>query len=99
MIGPVRHPSAATIAPATLRTRTLYRRIAPFYDTFRSAWSRLTLPVEQELDRLFREQIGQDTRILELAPGTGINIARLFREAKHFLLSTTLCVQKASSRK
>lgn len=73
-----------SIAPATQRVRTLYHWVASFYDAFRVAWSRLTRPVEHELDRLFRERIRQGTRILELAPGTGINVVRLLREAKHF---------------
>ncbi len=61
------------------RTRRVYRRVAPFYDAFRAIWSRWTRPVEEDLDRLFRERIGPDARILELAPGTGINIERLLR--------------------
>lgn len=61
------------------RSRHLYRRFAPFYDGFRALWSRWTRPIEEDLDRLFRERIGPDSRILELAPGTGINIARLLR--------------------
>ncbi|MEN8184400.1 MAG: methyltransferase domain-containing protein [Myxococcota bacterium] len=61
------------------RTRRLYRRFAPFYDAFRTIWSRWTRPVEEDLDRLFRQRIGPGARILELAPGTGINIERLLR--------------------
>lgn len=70
--------------PATQRVRAVYRWVAPFYDAFRVAWSHLTRPVELELDRLFRERIGPDSRILELAPGTGINVVRLLREAPGF---------------
>jgi demethylmenaquinone methyltransferase / 2-methoxy-6-polyprenyl-1,4-benzoquinol methylase len=68
----------------TLRVRALYHRVAPFYDAFRVAWSRVTRPIECELDRLFRERIGPQARILELAPGTGINVVRLLREAPRF---------------
>lgn len=74
----------ARIQPATQRVRAVYRWVAPFYDAFRAAWSRLTRPIERELDRLFRERIGPEARILELAPGTGINVARLLREAPRF---------------
>jgi ubiquinone/menaquinone biosynthesis C-methylase UbiE len=61
------------------RMRRLYRRVAPLYDSFRSIWSRITRPAEAALDRLFRERIGSTTRVLELGPGTGVNIERLFR--------------------
>lgn len=74
-------------APATEqveRTRKLYRWVAPLYDPFRSLWSRWTRPAEEVLDRLFRERVGAGSRILELAPGTGINIARLRRIAPDF---------------
>ena len=73
-----------TIAPRSQRVRTLYHWAAPFYDAFRGLWSHLTLPIERKLDRLFRERIGSQARILELAPGTGINLLRLFREAPGF---------------
>jgi ubiquinone/menaquinone biosynthesis C-methylase UbiE len=72
------------IPPATQRVRVVYHWVAPFYDAFRVVWSRLTLPIERELDRLFRERIGPEARILELAPGTGINVLRLLREAPRF---------------
>lgn len=75
---------AAPTSPQVERARRLYRRVAPFYDAFRWAWSRWTRPIEQELDRLFRERIGPDARILELAPGTGINIERLLRCSRGF---------------
>ncbi len=65
--------------PQVERIRGLYRRFAPVYDVFRALWSRWTRPIEDELDRLFRERIAAQTRILELAPGTGINIERLHR--------------------
>lgn len=66
------------------RTRRIYRRVAPFYDPFRSVWSRWTRPAEDALDALFRERIGPATRVLELGPGTGVNLARLFRCAPGF---------------
>jgi ubiquinone/menaquinone biosynthesis C-methylase UbiE len=66
------------------RTRRVYHRVAPLYDAFRSLWSRWTRPVEAALDDLFRERIGSGTRILELAPGTGINVERMFRCAPDF---------------
>ncbi len=62
----------------------VYRWFAPFYDVFRMVWGRLTRPIEHELDRLFRERIGPGARILELGPGTGINVVRLLREAPAF---------------
>lgn len=77
-------PPGAATATTTRRVRGLYRRVAPFYDAFRAAWSRLTRPVERQLDRLFRERIGPQASILELGPGTGINLRRLLREAPHF---------------
>jgi SAM-dependent methyltransferase len=64
--------------------RRLYRRMAPVYDPIRSVWSRWTRSVEEELDRLFSERVGPETRIVELAPGTGINIERLLRCAPRF---------------
>lgn len=64
--------------------RRLYRRMAPVYDPIRSVWSRWTRAVEAELDRLFAERVGPEARILELAPGTGINIERLLRCAPRF---------------
>jgi ubiquinone/menaquinone biosynthesis C-methylase UbiE len=66
------------------QTRRLYHRVAPLYDGFRSLWSRWTRPAEETLDRLFQERIGSGTRILELAPGTGINVERLLRCAPGF---------------
>ncbi len=66
------------------RARRVYRRFAPVYDAFRAIWSRWTRPAEEDLDRLFRERIRPRGRILELAPGTGINIERVFRCAPAF---------------
>ena len=76
---------AAPVSREVERTRRLYRWFAPFYDAFRALWSRWTRPVEEDLDQLFRERIGPYTRILELAPGTGINVERLFRCSHDFL--------------
>lgn len=78
-------PVAAGRASAQVeRTRRLYRRVAPFYDAFRWLWSRWTRPAEAALDQLFRERIGPGRRLLELAPGTGINLDRLRRCAPAF---------------
>lgn len=66
------------------RTRRLYRRLAPFYDAFRWFWGRSTRRAERSLDVLFRERIDSSTRVLELAPGTGINVERLLRMAPEF---------------
>ena len=71
--------SVGSGSPQLIQSRRLYRRFAPFYDGFRALWSRWTRPIEQDVDRLFRDRIGPESRILELAPGTGINIARLLR--------------------
>jgi len=71
-------------APQLLRARRVYRLFAPVYPAFRVLWSLATRPVEDDLDRLFRERIRPGSRILELAPGTGINIARLFRCSRDF---------------
>lgn len=71
--------SSLSSSSQVTRIRGLYRRFAPVYDGFRFVWSRWTRPIEVELDRLFRERITAQTRILELAPGTGINIERLHR--------------------
>ena len=70
--------------PQTQRVRTLYRYAARLYDPFRTGWSRLTRPIETALDGLFRDRIGAETRVLELAPGTGINVDRLLRLAPEF---------------
>lgn len=75
---------AAPASPQVARIRRVYRRFTPFYDAFRAVWSRWTRPIEDDLDRLFGDRIGPDTRILELAPGTGINIDRLLRGGREF---------------
>lgn len=78
-------PAAAGRPSAEVeRTRRIYRRWAWGYDGLRSLWSRWTRPAEEGLDRLFRERIGPQSRVLELAPGTGINVERLLRRASGF---------------
>ncbi len=62
--------------------RYLYRRIARVYNVIRFLWS--SRAAEAQLDALFAARIGPATRVLELAPGTGINIERLFRRAPNF---------------
>lgn len=74
----------ADISVQAERTRRLYRWVAPFYDGFRRVWSRWTRPAEDALDGWFRERIGPSSRVLELAPGTGINVDRLLRFAPDF---------------
>ncbi|MCZ7618936.1 MAG: class I SAM-dependent methyltransferase [Myxococcota bacterium] len=76
--------SSAQPSAEVERTRRLYHRVAPLYDGFRILWSRWTRPAEQALDDLFRERIHSGVRILELAPGTGINVERLLRCASGF---------------
>lgn len=71
-------------SPEVERTRRVYRWFSRFYDLFRLFWGWWTRPIEGDLDRLFRERIGPETRILELAPGTGINVERLFRCTEGF---------------
>ena len=62
--------------------RFLYRYVACIYDAIRPLWS--SRAAEVQLDALFRERIGVATRVLELAPGTGVNIERLFRRCPNF---------------
>ncbi len=62
--------------------RYLYRRVARVYNAIRPLWS--SRAAEAQLDSLFAERIGPATRVLELAPGTGINIERLFRRSPNF---------------
>ncbi len=62
--------------------RYLYRRVARVYNAIRPLWS--SPAAEAQLDALFAERIGPATRVLELAPGTGINIERLFRRSPNF---------------
>ncbi|KKM61599.1 hypothetical protein LCGC14_1530120 [marine sediment metagenome] len=60
----------------------LYDRCAWFYDATRLFWTvRLA---ELQLNSLFAERIGATSRVLELAPGTGVNVARLFDCAGDF---------------
>jgi len=66
------------------RILRVYRRFARFYGAFRTVWGWSTRAIELELDQLFRDRIGPDSRILELGPGTGINIGRLMRCARGF---------------
>ena len=62
--------------------RYLYRRVARVYNAIRPLWS--SRAAEVQLDGLFSERIGPTTRVLELAPGTGINVERLFRRSPKF---------------
>jgi SAM-dependent methyltransferase len=64
--------------------RRLYRWLAPIYDALRRIWSRWTAATEAALDELFAKRISSDSQILELAPGTGINLDRVFRCAPGF---------------
>lgn len=73
-----------TPTPAIVRVTDLYRRVARVYDPFRSLWSRWTRPIEAALDESIAREIGRRSRILELAPGTGINVGRLLRQAPGF---------------
>lgn len=74
-------PSGMDTPPRTRleRVRALYRFSAPLYDAFRRFWSRLTRSSEVVLDDLFAKRIRGGARILELGPGTGINLGRLRR--------------------
>jgi SAM-dependent methyltransferase len=56
-----------------------YRLFARFYDAFRRVWSAWTRVTETRLDELFAERIGPTARVLELGPGTGVNLARIER--------------------
>ncbi len=62
--------------------RYLYRRVARVYNAIRPLWS--SRAAEAQLDALFAERIGSATRVLELAPGTGIILERLFRCSPNF---------------
>lgn len=79
--------------------RRLYRVVAPVYDGLRAVWSRWTRDAERELDALFAERIGPECRVLELAPGTGINVERLFRCAPGFASYLGLDVSDAMLRR
>ena len=63
-------------------SRYLYGRVARIYNAIRPLWS--SRAAEGKLDALFAERIGPSTRVLELAPGTGINLERLFRRSPKF---------------
>ena len=56
--------------------------MARVYDAIRPFWS--SRAAEAQLDALFAERIGPTTRVLECAPGTGINVERLFRRSPKF---------------
>jgi ubiquinone/menaquinone biosynthesis C-methylase UbiE len=60
----------------------LYDRIAESYDTYR--WLCASPAAEEKLNSIFRERITTESQVLELAPGTGINIRRLFECSRGF---------------
>ena len=64
--------------------RRFYRLTAWLYDPFRRWWSGRTSEPESELDSLFAKHIRPNSRILELGPGTGVNLERLYRVAPKF---------------
>lgn len=68
----------------TRSVRRFYRLCAGIYDPLRRWWSRRTPQAESELDSLFAKRIGPDSRILELGPGTGVNLERLYRVSPGF---------------
>lgn len=68
----------------SLSVRRFYRLMAWIYDPFRRWWSRRTPEAESELDSLFAKNVHPDSRILELGPGTGVNLDRLQRVAPAF---------------
>jgi len=68
----------------TVRVQRVYRGFAPFYNGFRAIWSAWTRAAESDLDTLFASRVGPESRILELGPGTGVNLARLRRRAPDF---------------
>jgi SAM-dependent methyltransferase len=61
-----------------------YRVMARVYDPLRRWWSRRTREAERELDALFANNVRGDSRILELGPGTGINLERAYRISPEF---------------
>ena len=80
-------PSASTAELRGERShsvRRFYRLTAWLYDPIRRWWNRQTSEAESELDSLFAKHIRPDSRILELGPGTGINLERLYRAAPEF---------------
>ena len=64
--------------------RRFYRLTARIYDPIRRWWSKRTSEAERELDALFAKNIQSNSRILELGPGTGVNLERLYRVAPEF---------------
>lgn len=66
------------------RVRRFYRALAWSYDPMRRWWSRHTAEAENALDSLFVKYVQPDSRILELGPGTGINLDRLARVSPKF---------------
>ena len=64
--------------------RRFYRLMARIYDPIRRWWSKRTSEAESELDALFAKNIRSDSRILELGPGTGVNLTRLYRVSPEF---------------
>ena len=64
--------------------RRFYRLTAWLYDPIRRWWSKRTSEAESELDSLFAKNVRPDSRILELGPGTGINLDRLYRVSPEF---------------
>ena len=64
--------------------RRFYWLTAWIYDPIRRWWSKRTSEAESELDSLFAKNIHSGSRILELGPGTGVNLARLYRVSPEF---------------
>ncbi len=64
--------------------RRFYRLTAWVYDPIRRWWTGRTSEAESALDSLFRKNIRPSSRILELGPGTGVNLERLYRVSPEF---------------
>ncbi len=64
--------------------RLFYRLTAWIYDPIRRWWSKRAAEAESELDALFAKNIQSNSRILELGPGTGVNLERLYRVSSEF---------------
>lgn len=64
--------------------RRFYRLTAWIYDPIRRWWSKRTSEAESELDSLCAKNIRPDSRILELGPGTGVNLERIYRVSAEF---------------
>ena len=64
--------------------RRFYRLTAWVYDPIRRWWTGRTSEAESALDSLFRKNIRSSSRILELGPGTGVNLERLYRVSPEF---------------